>query len=304
LTWIQELKVSKLDYLVNIFIFINYYKNLKFYVPIEIKLLLVDEGNEVINEMFNNIILYNFIESDCNFPAQLVLDCSLNNMWFPSMSVDTSIMLQPYFDKKQLYKVLIIKSDESGTQFVQMIQKDTNIDLSEIILESGIGQRLCAAIKTGFFFTILFSFSIIFFDCQIFDFNFKIKFLDENPYEESLLKSQSFLSYVLDYHFQLCIQPEPNTVDELEEEILLHINNDTVSSLILLKIICFVNLIFLLNYLQNLDFNNLQQDSFCLATVNNNQWYRALIISINKSAIVNLFDIGLMTEVSLKQVIN
>uniref|UniRef100_A0A2S2R5N5 Tudor domain-containing protein n=1 Tax=Sipha flava TaxID=143950 RepID=A0A2S2R5N5_9HEMI len=216
----------------------------------KIKLLLVDEGNEVINEMFNNIILYNFIESDCNFPAQLVLDCSLNNMWFPSMSVDTSIMLQPYFDKKQLYKVLIIKSDESGTQFVQMIQKDTNIDLSEIILESGIGQRLCAAIKT-----------------------------DENPYEESLLKSQSFLSYVLDYHFQLCIQPEPNTVDELEEEILLHINNDT-----------------------NLDFNNLQQDSFCLATVNNNQWYRALIISINKSAIVNLFDIGLMTEVSLKQI--
>lgn len=100
--------------------------------------------------MFNNIILYNFIETDCNLPAQLVLDCSLYNMWFPSMNVDTSIILQPYFDKKQLYKVLIIKSDESGAQLVQMIQKDTNIDISEVILESGFGQRLCAAMKTGF----------------------------------------------------------------------------------------------------------------------------------------------------------
>lgn len=110
---------------------------------------------------------------------------------------------------------------------------------------------------------------------------------------------------MLDYHFKLCIQPEPNTVDELEEEILVHISNDMVSSLIFLNIICFINFfICLINNLQNHDINNLQQDSYCLATVNNYQWYRALIISINKSAIVNFFDIGLMTEVSLKQVIS
>lgn len=123
--------------------------------------------------MFNNITLYNFIESDCNLPAQLVLDCSLNNMWFPSLNIDTSLLLQPYFDKKLLYKIVIIETEESGTQLVQMIQKDTNFDVSKIILESGIGQHLCAAMKTGiiiiFTFFLLFHFRII---TQIFKFYF------------------------------------------------------------------------------------------------------------------------------------
>lgn len=210
---------------------------------IGIRLLLVDEGNEVINEMFNKITLYNFIESDCNLPAQLVLDCALNDMWFPFLNVDISLMLQPYFDKNILYKVIIIKPDKSGTQLVQMIQIDTNIDISETILASGFGQRLYAAMKTGminiFFalinYLIFFLYSYILYFIVEYCFDFKIIFLDENPYEEILLKGQSFLSYVIDYNFKLCIQPEPNTVDELEEEILEHINNDSVSSLILIK---------------------------------------------------------------------
>lgn len=43
--------------------------------------------------------------------------------------------------------------------------------------------------------------------------------IGENPYEDHLLKGQSFLSYVYHYHFKLYIQPEPNVVDKLEEEI-------------------------------------------------------------------------------------
>lgn len=112
---------------------------------------MIDERNEITNENFNNIILYNFIETDCNIPAQLVLDCTLSNMWFPVLNEDTILMLQPYFNNKLLYTVNIIKTDESNLNFVQLIEKDTNIDISNIILESGFGQRLCAAMKTGNF---------------------------------------------------------------------------------------------------------------------------------------------------------
>lgn len=118
---------------------------------IEIKFLLVDEGDEIINEHYSNITLYNFIESDGYLPGQLVLDCALNNMWFPVMNIDTIFLLQPYFSKKQLYKVLIIDTIECGVKLVQMIIKDTNIDVSDVILQSGIGQRLLAAMKTGIF---------------------------------------------------------------------------------------------------------------------------------------------------------
>lgn len=62
-----------------------------------------------------------------------------------------------------------------------------------------------------------------------------IYFIDESPYEENLLKGQSFLSYVYYYHFKLSIQPEPNIVDELEEEILEYITNNPVSCHFLLN---------------------------------------------------------------------
>jgi len=49
-----------------------------------------------------------------------------------------------------------------------------------------------------------------------------------------------------------------------------------------------------INYLEN---------TYCLATVENDQWYRAYIKNINEeSIIVNMFDIGLLTDVSLNQV--
>jgi len=70
-------------------------------------------------------------------------------MWFPVINVDTTLMLQPYFKIGQLYKILILKNDESDVKVVQMIQNDTNIDVSDAILQSGIGQRLSAAMKTG-----------------------------------------------------------------------------------------------------------------------------------------------------------
>lgn len=60
--------------------------------------------------------------------------------------------------------------------------------------------------------------------------------IDENPYEEALLKGQTFLSYVYNYHFKLYIQPEPNIVNELEEEILEYIKVSIVSSFLLLII--------------------------------------------------------------------
>lgn len=53
-----------------------------------------------------------------------------------------------------------------------------------------------------------------------------------------------------------------------------------------------------------LNLNNLQ-GTYCLTTVNNIQWYRAFIKNINEeSIIVNMFDIGLLTDVCLKQVID
>jgi len=49
-----------------------------------------------------------------------------------------------------------------------------------------------------------------------------------------------------------------------------------------------------INYLEN---------TYCLATVDNEQWYRAYIKNINEeSIIVNMFDIGLLTDVLLNQV--
>lgn len=62
-------------------------------------------------------------------------------------------------------------------------------------------------------------------------FNCNFILIDENPYEENLLINQSFLSYVYNYHLKIRIQPEPNTVDELEDEIAKHINENPVSSL-------------------------------------------------------------------------
>ncbi|XP_026804803.1 uncharacterized protein LOC113548228 [Rhopalosiphum maidis] len=219
----------------------------------KIKLQLIDEGNKVINEHFDKIILYNFVESDCNLPEQLVLSCSLSDMWFPVINIDTILLLQPHFKIGQLYKILIVKTDESGINVVQMIHKDTHVDVSDAILQSGIGQRLNAAMKT-----------------------------DENPYEEKLLIGQSFLSYVYNYHLKISIQPEPNTVDELEEEILKHINENPDSKS------------------NNIDY---LQNAYCLATVDNEQWYRAYIKNINEdSIIVNMFDIGLLTDVPLNQI--
>lgn len=60
-------------------------------------------------------------------------------------------------------------------------------------------------------------------------------------------------------------------------------------------------------YAQNpcpLDLGNLQS-KYCLATINNSQWYRAYIKNINEeSVIVNMFDIGLLADVSFNQVVN
>lgn len=54
----------------------------------------------------------------------------------------------------------------------------------------------------------------------------------------------------------------------------------------------------------SLDINNLQ-GTYCLTTMNNNQWYRAFVTNISQeSIIVNLFDIGLLADVTLKQVID
>ncbi|XP_029344615.1 uncharacterized protein LOC100572451 isoform X2 [Acyrthosiphon pisum] len=219
----------------------------------KIKLQLIDEGDKIVNEYVDKIILYNFVESDCNVPGQLVIDCSLSDMWFPVINIDITLMLQPHFKIGQLYKVLLLKTNESGTQVVQMIHKDTNVDVSNAILQSGIGQRLNAAMKT-----------------------------DENPYEENLLIGQSFVAYVYNYHLKLRIQPEPNTVDELEEEIVKYINENPGSDSMDI------------NYLEN---------TYCLATVDNVQWYRAYIKNINEeSIIVNMFDIGLLTDVLLNQI--
>jgi len=45
------------------------------------------------------------------------------------------------------------------------------------------------------------------------------------------------------------------------------------------------------------------QSTYCLATIDNDQWYRAYIKSMNEeSIIVNMFDIGLLTDVPLNQV--
>jgi len=110
---------------------------------------LIDEGDKIVNEYVDKIILYNFVENDCNVPGQLVIDCSLSDMWFPVINIDITSMLQPHFKIGQLYKVLLLKTNESGTQVVQMIHKDTNVDVSNAILQSGIGQRLNAAMKTG-----------------------------------------------------------------------------------------------------------------------------------------------------------
>lgn len=115
----------------------------------EISLQLVDEGNKIIHDNFNNIVLYMFIESDCCLPVQLVLNCSLNNMWFPVLDVDISTLLKPYFTNGKLYTIQIIETDEYNVNLVDMVEKDTNIDISNSILNSGIGQRLCAAMKTG-----------------------------------------------------------------------------------------------------------------------------------------------------------
>lgn len=63
----------------------------------------------------------------------------------------------------------------------------------------------------------------------------KLYFIDELPYEENLLKGQSFLSYVYTSQFKVFIQPEPNTVDEMEAEIFEFIKNPSVSLYFTLK---------------------------------------------------------------------
>jgi len=131
-------------------------KNNCVYIFIDVKLQLIDEGDKIINEYFDKIILYNFVESDCNVPGQLVIRCLLNDMWFPVINIDTMLMLQPHFKISQLYKVLIFKTNDSGTKVVQLIHKDTNVDVSNAILQSGIGQRLSAAMKTGIIYNIHF----------------------------------------------------------------------------------------------------------------------------------------------------
>lgn len=53
-----------------------------------------------------------------------------------------------------------------------------------------------------------------------------------------------------------------------------------------------------------MDVNNLL-GTYCLATLNNDTWYRAYVKNVNEeSVIVNMFDIGLLTDVPLNQVYN
>lgn len=113
-----------------------------------IKLQLVDVGGELIHENLNNMILYNFIESDCELPGQLILECSLNNMWFPVLNIDTILLIQPYFNK-ELYNVQIVKTIENGIHLVEMKIKDSNTNISDLLLRSGIGQRLSEVMKSG-----------------------------------------------------------------------------------------------------------------------------------------------------------
>ncbi|XP_050421406.1 uncharacterized protein LOC126833881 [Adelges cooleyi] len=219
----------------------------------KIELKLVDQGDEIVNEEFNKVTLYNFMENDCNMPAQLVLECSLSNMWFPLLNTDIASIIKPHFHDESLYTCFITGQDENGRKLVQLIENDTNINVSDSLLKSGIGQYLSSAMKT-----------------------------EESPYEENILKGQSFLSYILYSHFKLCIQPEPSSIDELEEEIERHINDNPVY--------------------EPMNLNNLQ-GTFCLATLSNDQWYRAYITNISdESIIVKLFDIGLLTDVSLTQI--
>lgn len=128
-----------------------------FYIFTGIQLQLVDEGNEIIDSSFNEVILYNFIEDDCVLPGQLVLECSLSNMWFPVMNCDTATLLKPYFIKDKLYNIQIVETDEYNVNLVHLVEKDTNIDICESILKSGIGQRLDAVMRTGIIYSILFT---------------------------------------------------------------------------------------------------------------------------------------------------
>ncbi|XP_050546738.1 uncharacterized protein LOC126908583 [Daktulosphaira vitifoliae] len=253
--------LKKFDIIKNMYVILKHYSGLIYRAQVvnmdsiveRIELKLVDEGNEIVNEEFDKIVLYNFLESDCIMPAQLVLECSLSDMWFPLLNIDVAMIVKSHFHNASIYKCIITGKDEIGRNSVKMIEKDSNIDIADSILKSGFGQRLESVMKT-----------------------------EETPYEESVLNGQSFLSYVVYSHYKLFIQPEPYTVDELEEEIKNYITDNPIYEPISL-----IDL----------------QGKYCLATLNNGQWFRAYVKNISdESIIVKLFDIGLLTDVTISQV--
>lgn len=106
--------------------------------------------HQIIQEPFGEITFYNYVESDDDFPEQLVLRCKLKNMWSPVMNEDIRTRLKPYFTEELIYKILIVNSSKTlGHYSVQMVQKYTNIDIRDNIFHSGLRTRKCADIKTG-----------------------------------------------------------------------------------------------------------------------------------------------------------
>lgn len=71
--------------------------------------------------------------------------------------MDTLLIVEPLFDKKSMYNICLINIDETDRYLVQMIDKNTGIDILDSILMSGIGQRLSATVKTGIIRNILYT---------------------------------------------------------------------------------------------------------------------------------------------------
>ncbi|XP_050527562.1 uncharacterized protein LOC126897755 isoform X2 [Daktulosphaira vitifoliae] len=200
---------------------------------------------------------YSMITSDFGLPAQASIKCTLFDLWLPYPPMNKYKEISRYFQISKQYLCETTTINKSGTHQVHLYEMPEEKDLVSSLLDHGIGQRNSVIMSTT---------------------------STEYPYDSKILVGQTFLAYIIQIDESTTFfQPEPHSVDVLEQEIQDYLTSITSASTL----------------------NNHQtifDQPYCLAKYNA-KWYRAFIKHHkHKNVVVFLIDYGYEVEVSCTQV--
>ncbi|XP_050439485.1 uncharacterized protein LOC126844982 isoform X2 [Adelges cooleyi] len=195
-------------------------------------------------------MFYRMDFSDSTYPVHAPLKCVLFDLWLPYPRMGKYEEISVHFRIGEVYLCETTEIMNSEIHIVSMFTMVNEKDLVTSILECGIGQRLSAIMNGS---------------------------TTEYPYDCELLIGQTFLAYISPFKEKtVYVQPEPYSLDVLEQEIEEYANNAPV---------------------------RLSSDQiYCIAN-HDNKWFRALIKHRScNSVTVLLIDYGNEVKVSFKEI--